>query len=58
MWDLPAPGIDPMSPTLAGGFLATVPPGKSNKFITEDLNIIFLDCTEWFYFWLELCAWR
>ena len=29
MWDLPGPGIKPMSPALAGGFLTTGPPGKS-----------------------------
>ena len=29
MWDLPGPGLEPMSPALAGGFLTTVPPGKS-----------------------------
>ena len=29
MWDLPGPGIEPMSPALAGRFLNTVPPGKS-----------------------------
>ena len=29
MWDLPGPGIEPMSPALAGGFLTTGPPGKS-----------------------------
>ena len=29
MWDLPGPGIEPASPALAGGFLTTVPPGKS-----------------------------
>ena len=28
MWDLPRPGLEPVSPTLAGGFLTTVPPGK------------------------------
>ena len=28
-WNLPGPGIEPMSPALAGGFLTTVPPGKS-----------------------------
>ena len=28
-WDLPGPGIEPLSPALAGGFLTTVPPGKS-----------------------------
>ena len=27
MWDLPGPGLEPVSPALAGGFLTTVPPG-------------------------------
>ena len=30
MWDLPRPGLKPMYPALAGGFLTTVPPGKSH----------------------------
>ena len=30
MWDLPRPGLEPVSPALAGGFLTTVPPGKSS----------------------------
>ena len=25
MWDLPGPGIEPVSPALAGGFLTTAP---------------------------------
>ena len=29
MWDLPRPGLKPMSPALAGGFLTIAPPGKS-----------------------------
>ena len=29
MWDLPGPGLEPVSPVLAGGFLTTVQPGKS-----------------------------
>ena len=29
IWNLPKPGIEPVSPALAGGFLSTVPPGKS-----------------------------
>ena len=28
MWDLPGPGIEPVSPALADGFLTTAPPGK------------------------------
>jgi len=30
MWDLPGPGIEPMSLALAGGFLTTGPPGESS----------------------------
>ena len=29
MWDLPGPGIEPVSPAVAGGFLTTEPTGKS-----------------------------
>ena len=29
MWDLPGPGLEPVSPALASGFLTTAPPGKS-----------------------------
>ena len=28
MWGLPRPGLETMSPALAGGFLITAPPGK------------------------------
>ena len=30
MWDLPGPGLEPVSPALAGGFLTTAQPGKSH----------------------------
>ena len=29
MWDLPGPGLEPVSPALAGGFLTTELRGKS-----------------------------
>ena len=32
MWDLPGPGIDPVSPALASGFLTTGPPVKPYGF--------------------------
>ena len=32
MWDLPGPGLEPVSPALAGGFLTSAPPGKSLQF--------------------------
>ena len=28
MWTLPGPGVEPVSPALAGGFFTTEPPGK------------------------------
>ena len=31
MWDLPGPGLEPRSPALAGGYLTTAPPGKSQS---------------------------
>ena len=31
MWDLPGPGLEPVSPALAGRFLITVPPAKSQN---------------------------
>ena len=31
MWDLPRPGLEPVSPALAGRFLTTAPPGKPLK---------------------------
>ena len=31
MWDLPGPGMEPVSPALAGGVLTTAPPRKSLK---------------------------
>ena len=29
MWDLPGPGLEPVSPALAGRFLTTAPPEES-----------------------------
>ena len=47
MWNLPGPGIEPVSPVLAGRFLTTGMPGKPkvlfyiNKF-SEDTDCIFI----------------
>ena len=41
MWDLPGPGLEPLSPALAGGFLTTAPPGKPRTPII--LMLDFLD---------------
>ena len=39
MWDLPRPGIEPMSLALAGGFLTTAPPGKSQGCLFFDTKL-------------------
>ena len=44
MWDLPRPGLEPVFPALAGGFLTTEPPGKPR----EILLITTLSLTELF----------
>ena len=33
MWDLPRPGLEPVSPALAGRFSTTVPPGKPTSVV-------------------------
>ena len=33
MWDLPGPGLKPVSPALAGGFLTTAPPGSPGRLV-------------------------
>ena len=38
MWDLPRPGLEPVSPALAGRFSTTVPPGKPQLIVTESIN--------------------
>ena len=45
MWDLPRPGLEPVSPALAGRFSTTAPPGKPHIF----LYTIFLSSFN-FYF--------
>ena len=43
MWDLPRPGLKPVSPALAGGLSTTAPPGKPRIyfFMTIFLQISF-----------------
>ena len=33
MWDLPRPGLEPVSPALAGGLSSTAPPGKPDRIL-------------------------
>ena len=39
MWDLPEPGIEPASPTLAGRFFTTESPGKPLLFLFLKINL-------------------
>ena len=44
MWDLPAPGIEPVSPALVDRVLTTGPPGNSEiEIFTNNLNSKFID---------------
>ena len=42
MWDLPGPGIEPVTPALVGRFFTTEPPGKpsSRLLYTKDTEMI------------------
>ena len=44
MWDLPGPGLNPVSPALAGGFLTTAPPGKSLGFVLTEKQRKVVNC--------------
>ena len=43
-WDLPRPGLEPVSPALAGRFSTTVPPGKPDACFLKYLlnNILWI----------------
>ena len=41
MWDLPRPGLEPVSPALAGRFSTTAPPGKPyHVFLKNEIKVI------------------
>ena len=47
MWHLPRPGLEPVSPALAGGLLTTAPPGKLPNFILKTvvhMILVFEKC--------------
>ena len=42
MWDLPTPGLEPVSPALAGRFSTSAPPGKPlNLFLNFHMKLFF-----------------
>ena len=42
IWDLPRPGLEPVSPALAGRFSTTAPPGKPLNFFWIRWHLFFL----------------
>ena len=65
MWDLPRPGLEPVSPALAGRFSTTAPPGKPYTFnicihyemITTMSLVAFLSPNKlWCYWPYSLCC--
>ena len=62
MWDLPGPGIEPVTPALGGGFLNTAPPGKpesSHILFTLPplmLNLFFVINFYWSIVALQYCV--
>ena len=52
---VPRPGIKPVSPALAGGFLTTGPPGKSHIYHSDPcLSICFWGSSSWYQILLFL----
>ena len=52
MWDLPRPGLEPVSPALAGRFSATAPPGKPSRYVLSGT----LGCSQSFIFFFPTYA--
>ena len=49
-WDLPRPGLEPVSPALAGRFSTTAPPGKPHVFliVMSTIGFGFFPCGEFY----------
>ena len=54
MWDLPGPGIEHMSPALAGRLPTTVPPGKSPGYFLIALNVEIVFQTLHLFYYVSL----
>ena len=53
MWDLPRPGLEPVSPALAGRFSTTAPPGKPLFFNCKHLFLELLFFLSVFHFFFN-----
>ena len=42
MWDPPRPGLEPVSPALAGRVSTTAPPGKLQCFLFQEIALLYI----------------
>ena len=54
MWDLPRPGLEPVSPALAGRLSTTVPPGKPHRAFFKNQLFMYLFLAD---LCLRCCTW-
>ena len=58
MWDLPRPGLEPLSPALAGRFSTAVPPGKPLLFLIFSSPSFFFKINLFIYLFLAALGLR
>ena len=54
MWDPPRPGLEPVSPALAGRFSATAPPGKPLSTFLKCDTYFFCFFKKYFYYFFRI----
>ena len=58
-WDLPRPGLEPVSPALAGRFSTTAPPGKPCwKIFNHSFNFITCDRSVHIFCFFLVQSWK
>ena len=58
MWDLPRPGLEPVSPALAGRLSTTAPPGKPWKIFNHSFNFITCDWSVHIFYFFLVQSWK